>query len=386
MLERVKKGAKTAQRDASPSYQCFNPVMVIGCAFSTFKWAGPAPWYPLSLPPKKVYPRPLWVYSRGLQRAWGLFKQAAISNAKITATPEECSEPDLLSFSLSLIQVCVSFFFVVSLSSFSNWCYWGKKNQIKRKKGLARCGRNWSKEGWLLGWDQLWALSSKAVTPQHRVCTQGEHGTLCRPSLLCNPASCPYAPTGFCNSVHPLLRSPKPSPLHMEDPTGLYHCTWTAMFMPTRSLHSCTCTNIYALTHIFSSKYKQMHKHIVVKSTAQPPHAPKFPSAPTLCCHPTCTLAAPAPTQVQMHLCVCKALHAPSTFCRWRKPDGSPPYPGSTSKGERRVRNSTHSPHRALPQPAAPQPCKEAFQTLPPCKYIFICPLPVQPLDGRSGS
>lgn len=147
----------------------------------------------------------------------------------------------------------------------------------------------------MLGWDQLWALSSKAVTPQHRVCTQGEHGTLCRPSLLCNPASCPYAPTGFCNSVHPLLRSPKPSPLHMEDPTGLYHCTWTAMFMPTRSLHSCTCTNIYALTHIFSSKYKQMHKHIVVKSTAQTPHAPKFPPAPTLCCHPTCMLAAPAP-------------------------------------------------------------------------------------------
>lgn len=80
-----------------------------------------------SLFPQKVYPRPLWVYSRGLQRAWGLFKQAAISNAKITATPEECSKPDLLSFSLSLIQVCVSFFFVVSLSSFSNWCYWEKK-------------------------------------------------------------------------------------------------------------------------------------------------------------------------------------------------------------------------------------------------------------------
>lgn len=92
---------------------------------------------PLSSP-QKVYPHPLWVYSRGLQRAWGLFKQAAISNAKITATPEECSEPDLLSFSLSLIQVCVSFFFVVSLSSFSNWCYWGKKKSNKEKERVCK--------------------------------------------------------------------------------------------------------------------------------------------------------------------------------------------------------------------------------------------------------
>lgn len=152
----------------------------------------------------------------------------------------------------------------------------------------------------MLGWDQLWAASSKAVTPQYRVCTQGEHGTLCSPSLLCNPASCPYAPTGFCNSVHPLLRSPRPSPLHMEDPIDLHHCTCTAMCTPARSLHFYTCTNMYALTHTCSSKYKQMQKHIIVKSTAQPPHAPKFPPALTLFCHPMCMFAAPAP-----HRCKC---------------------------------------------------------------------------------
>lgn len=139
MMEGVRQGAKTAQRDALPSYQCYNPVMVIGCALSTFKCAGPAPWYPLSLTPPKIYPDPFWVNSSGIQRARGLFKEDAISETKITATPEECSELDLLSLSLSLIQVCVSFFFVVSLSSFSNWCYRKKKKKKWNKEKEGAC-------------------------------------------------------------------------------------------------------------------------------------------------------------------------------------------------------------------------------------------------------
>lgn len=261
-----------------------------------------------------------------------------------------------------------------------------KKNQIKRKKGLARCGRNWSKEDWLLGWDQLWALSSKAVTPQHRVCTQGEHGTLCRPSLLCNPASCPYAPTGFCNSVHPLLRSPKPSPLHMEDPTGLYHCTWTAMFMPTRSLHSYTCTNIYALTHICSSKYKHMHNHIIVKSTAQPPHAPKFPPAPTLCCHPTCTLAAPAPhtganapMRVQSPACSIHILQMKEAW--WESSLPRIYFQGGT-KGE----ELNPQPPQSPPSTSSTPTLQRGFPNPSTLQIHLHLSLPVQPLDGRSGS